>query len=216
MRISPGFWGNALKNPNGTGMRHFSGNPFHLVRNILLLTSLMILVLIIALLVGAHSVKALPEYATLTGESCGVCHVNPGGGGPRTLRGLLWAARGKPVQLPPLPVMLLAPDVKDGYELFGIACSGCHGAKGEGSSAMGLAHTGISEVATRSYILKGIPSLGMPAFKGQLTDEQINTLAKFVAGLADKKAAQLPDSYPLAPAQLHGTPAPDQSESEGN
>src|SRR5512140_3352364 len=39
---------------------------------------------------------ALPEYANRTGEPCATCHVSPGGGGPRTLRGLLWASRGKP------------------------------------------------------------------------------------------------------------------------
>src|SRR3990170_4668320 len=42
--------------------------------------------------VGSRPVQALPEYATRTGEPCAACHVSAGGGGPRTLRGLLWAA----------------------------------------------------------------------------------------------------------------------------
>ena len=56
----------------------------------------------------SNPVHALPEYAKRTGESCATCHVNPGGGGPRTLRGALWAARGKPDQVPSLPGVLLA------------------------------------------------------------------------------------------------------------
>ncbi len=47
----------------------------------------------VTLWVAAQPVHALPEYAARTGESCATCHVSPGGGGPRTLRGLLWAAR---------------------------------------------------------------------------------------------------------------------------
>jgi hypothetical protein len=49
------------------------------------------------------SAHALPEYATRTGQQCSTCHVNPAGGGPRTLRGLLWLAQGRPDQVPPLP-----------------------------------------------------------------------------------------------------------------
>ena len=131
-------------------------------------------------------------------------------------RGLLWAARGKPVQLPQLPLFLLAPDVQDGYELYGIACAGCHGANGEGSSAIRLAGTGISAGATRSYLLKGIKALGMPGFKGQLTDAQVSALVNYVTQLADKKATPPPESFPLAPAQLHGKPARPQTESKGN
>ncbi|MEK6256855.1 MAG: hypothetical protein N2C13_06005, partial [Chloroflexota bacterium] len=39
---------------------------------------------------GEKSAHALPEFADRTGEPCSTCHVSPGGGGPRTLRGLLW------------------------------------------------------------------------------------------------------------------------------
>jgi mono/diheme cytochrome c family protein len=196
-------------------MRHFFDNR-NLLKVTTLFASAIFVTLMMVLFAEIRPVEALPEYSSLTGESCGVCHVNPGGGGPRTLRGLLWAARGKPVQVPALPTMLLAPDVQDGFELYGIACAGCHGAKGEGSSAIGLAGTGISAGATRSYLLKGIQSLGMPGFKGQLTDAQGNALVDFVTNLADSKVPPPPDSYPLAPAQLHGKPAHPQTESEGN
>lgn len=197
-------------------MRHFIKNQSLPIRVTAALTSIVFAVLMMVLLAETRPVKALPEYTSLTGESCGVCHVNPGGGGPRTLRGLLWAARGKPVQLQALPMVLLAPDVQDGYELYSIACAGCHGAKGEGSSAMGLAGTGISAGATRSYLLKGIQSLGMPGFKGQLTDAQLDALVNFVTNLADSTVPLPPDSYPLAPAQLHGKPAHAHTESAGN
>ena len=35
---------------------------------------------------------ALPDYSAKTGQACGVCHVNPAGGGPLTLRGQAFAA----------------------------------------------------------------------------------------------------------------------------
>ena len=76
---------------------------------------------------GSVPGHALPEYALRTGESCATCHVSPGGGGPRTLRGLLWAARGKPDKVPDLPNLLLAPGVSNGDELYEIGCSACHG-----------------------------------------------------------------------------------------
>ena len=194
--------------------------PFIDKRSLLRITELLACAIVAALLVVffvvSRPAKALPEYAALTGESCSVCHVNPGGGGPRTLRGLLWAARNKPIQIPDLPAILLAPDVQDGYELYGIACAGCHGAKGEGSSAISLTGTGISATATRSYILRGILPLGMPAFKGQLTDEQLEVLVKFVTGLGDGTVSPPPNSFPLAPAQLHGKPAQPPTENEGN
>ncbi len=183
---------------------------------IALLVCAVIAAVTIVLFFATRPASALPEYSALTGESCGVCHINPGGGGPRTLRGLLWAARGKPVALPSLPPVLIAPDVQDGYELYGIACSGCHGAKGEGASAMGLVGTGISATATRSYLLNGIPHLGMPAFKGQLTDNQVKTLVDFVTKLGSGKTPPLPDSYPLLPPLLSGKPANPQAESQGN
>ncbi len=181
-----------------------------------LLACALVAAVTIVLFFATRPASALPEYSALTGESCGVCHINPGGGGPRTLRGLLWAARGKPVTLPPLPPVLMAPDVQDAYELYGIACAGCHGAKGEGASAMGLVGTGISATATRSYLLNGIPHLGMPAFKGQLTDAQVDTLVNFVTELGSGKTPPLPDSYPLVPALLNGKPANTQVESQGN
>ncbi len=161
----------------------------------------------VTLLAGARPVYALPEYAARTGEACATCHVSPGGGGPRTLRGLLWAARGRPNSVPPLPGVLIAPGVSDGSELYDIACAACHGPKGDGIFAIGLAGTRISRPAIRSFVVKGIPLSGMPAFKGQFTDTQLEALTTFVAGLASGELQPPPDTYPLLPAQLVRVPA---------
>lgn len=63
-----------------------------------------IIILGIGSLSDSNPVHALPEYSTHTGQACGTCHVNPGGGGPRTLRGLLWAAQGRPDVVPMLEI----------------------------------------------------------------------------------------------------------------
>jgi mono/diheme cytochrome c family protein len=164
------------------------------------------LLLLFVLWIGHETAYALPEYAARTGEPCAVCHVNPGGGGPRTLRGLLWAARGKPDQVPTLPGLLIAPRVSDGEDLYQIACAGCHGAKGEGLFGMGLVETKVDQKDIRDFILKGIPKLGMPSFEGQFTDAQLNTLVPYVAGLADGEITPPPDAYLLPPALFQCSP----------
>ncbi|MBI3176937.1 MAG: cytochrome c [Chloroflexi bacterium] len=160
----------------------------------------------VTLLAGARPVYALPEYAERTGEACAACHVSPGGGGPRTLRGLLWAARGRPDSVPPLPGVLIAPGVSDGSELYDIACAACHGSKGEGLFAIGLTGTQISKPAIRSFVVQGIPLSGMPGFKGQFTAAQLDALVTFVAALADGSISPLPDSYLLPPAHFKCRP----------
>ena len=145
----------------------------------------------------SNPVHALPEYAKRTGESCATCHVNPGGGGPRTLRGALWAARGKPDQVPVLPGVLLAPGVTDGAELYEIACSTCHGLSGEGLFGRELVNTGLKDSKIRSNILKGRLQSGMPAFDGMFTDAQLQALVDYVVSLADGTAEIPPLEYPL-------------------
>jgi hypothetical protein len=54
----------------------------------------------LAVIVGAASIlisqpaAATPEFAAQTGKACGVCHVNPGGGGPLTEFGEKFKANG--------------------------------------------------------------------------------------------------------------------------
>lgn len=146
---------------------------------------------------ASHSAHALPEYARRTGESCATCHVNPGGGGPRTLRGALWAAKGKPDAVPSLPGVLLAPGVSDGAELYDIACATCHGHYGEGLFGRELANTGLKANKISSNILKGRLQSGMPAFNGMFTEAQLQSLVEYVAALADGTAEIPPAEYPL-------------------
>jgi len=160
----------------------------------------------VTLLARYPAAHALPEYATRTGESCATCHVNPGGGGPRTLRGLLWAARGRPDQVPELVGLKAAPGVTAGSELYEIACAGCHGRQGEGLFAIELTSTGISSGAIRSFVLRGIPGTGMPAFEEQFEADQIEALVNYVAGLANGTIAPPAKEYPLPPAEYKCEP----------
>ncbi len=159
---------------------------------------------------------ALPEYTDRTGEPCATCHVSPGGGGPRTLRGLLWAARGRPDQVPTLPNVLIAPGVSNGVELYDIACAACHGQKGEGIFGTALVDTALRESKIRSSTLRGRERSGMPAFEGQFTDEQLDILVTYVADLASGKIDPPPDSYPLSPGQLICTSNPVSTACGGN
>jgi mono/diheme cytochrome c family protein len=158
--------------------------------------------LAMTLWLSSRPVEALPEYARRTGEPCATCHVSAGGGGPRTLRGLLWAARGRPDKVPTLPGLLIAPRVNEGGELYDIACAGCHGTKAEGLFAIGLVKRQIPGPAVQSFIRRGIPLLGMPAFEGQFTEEQLDALVTYVTGLASGETPPPPDAYPLPPAQF--------------
>lgn len=156
---------------------------------------------------GDHRIAyALPEYASRTGEPCATCHVNPGGGGPRTLRGLLWSARGKPDAVPQLPGILIAPGVSEGAELYDIACAGCHGRQGQGLFAISLVGIGVPETSIRSFVTRGIPRSGMPTFAGQFTEAQLDALVTFVAGLASGEIAPQPESYSLPPAHFKCRP----------
>lgn len=181
-------------------MKRFSLRLLHSSSLWLLVT--VIVVMGLAFWIGVTTVHALPEYATRTGEACAACHVSAGGGGPRTLRGLLWAARGRPDKVPALPNMLIAPRVTDGAEMYDIACAGCHGLKGEGLFAIELIGTGIGSGAARTFILDGIPARGMPGFDGQFTDAQLKMLVTYVVGLGNGSIAPPLDKYPLAPGKL--------------
>ncbi len=155
------------------------------------------LFIFLAISSSSNSARALPEYSNRTGESCAVCHVNPGGGGPRTIRGALWAARGKPDAVPPISGVLLAPGVTDGAELYEIACSTCHGLYGEGLFGRRIANTGVKESKIRSNILRGRLQSGMPSFEGMFTDEQLQALIDYTLALSMGKAEIPPTSYPL-------------------
>lgn len=165
-----------------------------------------VVVALAAIWMRAGGAYALPEYAERTGEPCATCHVNPGGGGPRTLRGLLWAARGRPDQVPALPNVLLAPGVMYGRELYERACAACHGLVGEGLYGRELAYSGLKAAKIRSNILTGRVKSGMPPFDGRFTDEQLQRLVEYVAAMANGELEPQPEEYPLPPPELTCTP----------
>jgi len=162
----------------------------------LIVLAVVVVFAVVSLIMPTTPAHALPEFAARTGEACGTCHVSAGGGGPRTLRGMLWAARGKPESVPQLPGVLLAPGVEDGAELYDIACSGCHGSKGEGLFGATLAGTSLKARKITSTINRGRERSGMPPFEGQFSDTQLESLVNYVAGLANGSIKPV-DSYPL-------------------
>jgi len=175
-----------------------------------------VFLILMGLLFGEQPAYALPEYAQRTNESCSTCHVNPGGGGPRTMRGLIWAAKGQPDAVPELPGVLLAPGVDDGAELYQIACASCHGIYGEGRVGLRLRSGGVQENKIRSTILRGRSISGMPSFEGQFTDEQYEALVSYTIALENGQARPILDTYPLEPPQLQGVPQSSPMPLEGN
>ncbi len=172
-------------------------------------------IFVTGLMTKERPAHALPEYAARTSEACATCHVNPGGGGPRTLRGLLWAANGRPDQVPVLD-MLIAPGVDDGAELYDISCAGCHGFAGEGLFGIALTGSGLRESKIRSTIERGRERSGMPGFEGQFSDDQLEALVTFVAGISSGALDPLPNSYVLPPAEFTCNPAPGAEKCGGN
>ena len=132
--------------------------------------------------------------------------MSPGGGGPRPRRGLLWAARGRPDQVPTLPNVLLAPGISDGAELYDIACAACHGLQGEGIFGKPLANSGLAKGKIKSAIKRGRERSGMPPFEDQLPDEQLDALVDFTHGMANDIIDLPPLTYPLPAGQLDCQP----------
>lgn len=160
----------------------------------------------LAISASSNSVQALPEYSHRTGESCATCHVNPGGGGPRTLRGALWAAQGRADEVPALPGVLLAPGVTDGAELYEIACSTCHGMHGEGLFGRVIMNTGVKPEKIRANILRGRLNSGMPSFEGMFTDKQLQALVDYTSALATGQAEIPPLQFQLESPEFNCAP----------
>lgn len=128
---------------------------------------------------------ALPEYAARTGQPCATCHVNPAGGGPRTLRGLLWIAQGRPDEVPLLPGSEAETDeaALNGATLYEkVGCSRCHGLVGEGNIGPAL-----NQRERPTDELVNIIRNGFGAMKGfrsdVLSDEELNALIPYVQAI---------------------------------
>ena len=76
--------------------------------------------------------------------------------------------------------------------LFNLNCAGCHGARGQGGAAVGLAAPGYlafaPDAAIREVIANGRAKTSMPAFAhsagGMLSDEQVDALVRGIRGWA--------------------------------
>ena len=149
---------------------------------------------------------AYPEYTDRTGQQCTTCHVNPAGGGPRTLRGLIWIAEGRPDEVPTLPGadQEIGADTLDGPALFvQFDCARCHGSVGEGDIAGALNQ---SEWDTEQ--LKDILRNGSDGMKGyppeNMSDEAMETLIPHLQamGRGEIEATVFLQQRPLAPPRM--------------
>lgn len=143
------------------------------------------------------TVEALPEYADITGASCGTCHVSPGGAGPLTLTGLSWIADGRPTHVEGFENVLIAPGVNDAQMLYEIACAACHGFYGEGLSGSKLVGFDFHENFLHRVITDGVMEYNMPGFAGEFTEEQLDGLTEYVADLSAGRIEPM-QSYPLS------------------
>lgn len=152
----------------------------------------------LALFAFQPAAHALPEYATRTGEPCATCHVNPAGGGPRTERGNLWIAAGRPDQVPPLPAGTAADassakttpagSANDGAALYtGLGCSGCHGAAGTGGAGPALNRGEIPADQLSQILRQGKGT--MPALPAGVPDAELAALVRYVTSLGGGQAA---------------------------
>ncbi len=186
--------------------------PFHWI----VLTFLAVATILVSgLLTDERQAHALPEYSSRTEEACGACHVNPGGGGPRTMAGLMWSAQGNPDVLPILTINI-APGVTNGAELYDIGCAGCHGLSGEGLFGTAIVGSGLQERKVETAIVRGRERSGMPAYEGQLTDEQLAALVAYTAGLASGQIEPPPTSYELPAGDFTCDPIPGAEKCGGN
>jgi mono/diheme cytochrome c family protein len=132
------------------------------------------------------------------------------------MRGLLWAAKGKPDAVPELPGVLLAPGVTDGSELYQLACSSCHGVFGEGMFGVTIVGSGLPDNKIRSTILRGKLKSGMPSFDGKFTPAQLDAIVTFATSLSNGEVTPQPAEFPLNSAQLQGQPNSTPSPVGGN
>ncbi|OGO42978.1 MAG: hypothetical protein A2Z04_01900 [Chloroflexi bacterium RBG_16_57_9] len=145
----------------------------------------------------AGQTTALPEYAVRTGEPCGACHVNPAGSGPRSQRGLLWVAAGKPAKVPDLPGKPGAvPGQTSGFDLYKQqGCNGCHGNNGEGLVGPALTKSDLDLAAAREIIRKGKGA--MPAYAAdKLPDADLDAMIAAFKDLASVPSAEAPSALP--------------------
>lgn len=99
---------------------------------------------------------------------------------------------------PPVESAVADPRTVVNFEtLYSLNCAGCHGTRGKGGAAIGLAAHGylawVSDADLRSVIAEGRPRTAMPAFAhsagGMLSEKQVDAL---VAGIRSWAGPALP------------------------
>ncbi|MGV3486130.1 MAG: cytochrome b N-terminal domain-containing protein [Planctomycetaceae bacterium] len=95
-----------------------------------------------------------------------------------------WTAWPQP-QPPPAPSgMVLPPEVEQGRQWFGhFGCNSCHAVDGHGPRVgpdLALLRRTWSQAELRQYILQPPENVAMPAYRGRLSDEQLEQLVAFV------------------------------------
>ncbi|MFQ5420632.1 MAG: c-type cytochrome, partial [Anaerolineae bacterium] len=76
--------------------------------------------------------------------------------------------------------------------------------------------SGLRDSKIRSTIERGRERSGMPAFEGQFSDDQLEALVTFVAGISSGDLEPQPNSYVLPPAEFTCNPAPGAEKCGGN
>ena len=168
-----------------------------------------VLLLGLGLMLTAQPARAFPEYAMRTGETCGTCHFNPAGGGPRTPRGELWVIEGRNETVPQLPgedrdgadaasaelevVIVDFPvleevteaDLEAGKQYFELlTCNNCHGDIGEGTSAAPALYLTVIDADTIASTVRSGPDV-MPAIPENIVpDAQLAQIIAYVQDLA--------------------------------
>jgi mono/diheme cytochrome c family protein len=86
------------------------------------------------------------------------------------------------------------PDVQSGAKIFADNCAPCHGADGKGVAAMKTPNfmnpavqAALSDAMVIKTIREGKTGTAMPAWRGKLSDAEINSVAAFVRSLGQGK-----------------------------
>ncbi len=165
------------------------------------------------LLVGIWTpTHAYPEYTNRTNQQCSACHVNPAGGGPRTLRGLLWIAAGRPDEIPPLPggEARDAGETLDGATLYDDRdCDLCHGPSGEGDAGPAFTEHEWPAEEVATVVVNGVGAMkgyGADAFSQAELDALIGYIQAI--GKGEVQVTVVLKKRLLPPPQLPCTSTP--------
>ena len=95
-----------------------------------------------------------------------------------------------------------AEQIKEGAILFSENCAVCHGEQGQGRVGATLAKDWPSlqpSMLVKSTIENGIPGSVMPAWKGTLSDAQIDTIITYILSWQSGENIPLPTPKPATP-----------------